>query len=120
MDISEDYVGTPLEIKRGLLNQNQKLKQQIEELSAKTAEMISSSADKLCGIYNLAKKRHQFSEVRRNAIRRRYVLLYSRWMDEKSAKSLEKEINGSDDVVMFYIGGRRGRQGYSAAYKAEK
>ena len=59
MDISEDYVGTPLEIKRGLLNQNQKLKQQIEELSAKTAEMISSSADKLCGIYNLAKKRHQ-------------------------------------------------------------
>ena len=33
MDISEDYVGTPLEIKRGLLNQNQKLKQQIEELT---------------------------------------------------------------------------------------
>ena len=25
------------------------------------------------------------------------------WMDEKSAKSLEKEINGSDDVVMFYM-----------------
>ncbi len=24
-------------------------------------------------------------------------------MDEKSAKSLEKEINGSDDVVMFYM-----------------
>lgn len=99
MDISEDYVGTPLEIKRGLLNQNQKLKQQIEELSAKTAEMISSSADKLCGIYNLAKKRHQFSEVRRNAIHGDMFFYIVGWMDEKSAKSLEKEINGSDDVV---------------------
>ena len=103
MDISEDYVGTPLEIKRGLLNQNQKLKQQIEELSAKTAEMISSSADKLCGIYNLAKKRHQFSEVRRNAIHGDMFFYIVGWMDEKSAKSLEKEINGSDDVVMFYM-----------------
>ena len=35
MDISEDYVGTPLEIKRGLLNQNQKLKQQIERTQCK-------------------------------------------------------------------------------------
>ena len=53
--------------------------------------------------YNLAKKRHQFSEVRRNAIHGDLFFYIVGWMDEKSAKSLEKEINGSDDVVMFYM-----------------
>ena len=111
MDISEDYVGTPLEIKRGLLNQNQKLKQQIEELSAKTAEMISSSADKLCGIYNLAKKRHQFSEVRRNAIHgeaKRYATKFKNtfmmvgWIPKSAEKSFSDTLTAIDGVSVDF------------------
>lgn len=101
--IDGEYVGTPYEIKQELVKKNQELKLRIEEISKKTAYMLSSLTDKLCGIYNLAKKRHQFAEVRRNAVHGDMFFYIVGWMDEKSASALEKEINASGDTVMFYI-----------------
>ncbi len=103
VDISREYVGTPYEIKQSLEKQNRELRAQIEENSKKTADMLSSIADKICGIYNLARKRHQFAEVRRNAIHGDMFFYVVGWMDEKSAKALEKEITASGDTVMFYM-----------------
>lgn len=103
VSISEDYIGTPNEIKQKLLKQNTQLRSEIEENSKKTAAMLESVAEKLNGIYNLAKKRHQFSEVRKNAVHGDMFFYVVGWMDEKSALALEKEINNSGDVVMIYI-----------------
>ncbi|MDY3972729.1 MAG: V-type ATPase 116kDa subunit family protein [Clostridia bacterium] len=102
VELSRELIGTPYEIKKQLVKQNQELKAQIEENSAKTAQMLSSNADRLCGIYNLAKKRSQFSEVRRNAVHGDMFFYIVGWMDEKHALALEKEVNESGDVVMFY------------------
>lgn len=101
--ISDEYVGTPYEIKQKLTKQNKELEQKIEENSKRTALMLSNSMDKLCGIYNLAKKRYQFAEVRRNAVHGDMFFYIVGWMDEKNAKKLEKEINDSGETVMFYI-----------------
>lgn len=102
-DLSGDYKGTPSEIKQELSRQNAELRQKIEENSASLAKMLSSVTDKLCSIYNLAKKRCQFSEIRRNAIHGDMFFYVVGWMDEKHAAALEKEINNSGDVVMVHI-----------------
>ncbi len=103
VDISGDYAGTPYEIKQQLTKENQQLNKEIEENSKKTAQMLSSVTKKLCGIYNLAKKRYQFSEIRRNAVHGDMFFYIVGWMNEKQALNLEKEINDSGDVVMFYV-----------------
>lgn len=103
MEIPRCYSGTAAEVKKWLTAENTELKNQIAEIGKKTADMLSSCEDRLCGIYNLAKKRHQFSEVRKNAIHGDMFFYVVGWMDEKSAKSLEKEIAKSGDTVMFYM-----------------
>ncbi|MCH5209950.1 MAG: hypothetical protein J1F01_03195 [Oscillospiraceae bacterium] len=103
VEISDDFTGTPYEIKQRLLMENKKLQEEIKENSEKTSKMLSTVTDKLCGIYNLAKKRHQFSEIRRNAVHGDMFFYVVGWMEAKDALKLEKEINASGDVVMFYI-----------------
>lgn len=103
VEIDCGYKGTPYEIKQEMLKENQRLKDQIEEISRKTADTLSSYADRLCGIYNLAKKRLQFSQVRRNAVHGDMFFYVVGWMEEKSALSLENEINDSGETVMFYV-----------------
>ena len=103
VEISDDFTGTPYEIKQRLLGENKKLQEEIKENSEKTSKMLSTVTDKLCGIYNLARKRHQFSEIRRNAVHGDMFFYVVGWMETKDALNLEKEINASGDIVMFYI-----------------
>ncbi len=100
--VTSEFPGTPRDIKKYLTAQNESLKQQIQELSQKTAKMLEDSQDKLSMIYNLAKKREQFAEIRRNAVHSDMFFYVVGWMEAKEADKLEKEINDSDDVVMFY------------------
>lgn len=100
--VTSEFPGTPRDIKKYLTAQNESLKQQIQELSQKTAKMLEDSQDKLSMIYNLAKKREQFAEIRRNAVHSDMFFYVVGWMEAKEADKLEKEINDSGDVVMFY------------------
>ena len=101
-DIDSGYSGTPYEIKQKLLKENQELRGKIAENSEKTAKMLSSHTNEINGIYNLAGKRRQFAQIRRNAARGDMFFYVVGWMDEKRADALEKEIADSGDVVMFY------------------
>ena len=100
--VTSEFPGTPREIKKFLTEQNETLNKQIQELSKKTAKMLEDSQDKLSMIYNLAKKREQFAEIRRNAVHSDMFFYVVGWMEAKEADKLEKEINDSGDVVMFY------------------
>ncbi len=100
--VTSEFPGTPREIKKFLTEQNGTLNKQIQELSKKTAKMLEDSQDKLSMIYNLAKKREQFAEIRRNAVHSDMFFYVVGWMEAKEADKLEKEINDSGDVVMFY------------------
>ncbi len=103
VDLPEDISGTPKEIKKRLTEENKALTAKIEENSRRIGELLSNAADELCGIYNLAKKRCQFSQIRRNAVHGDMFFYVVGWMETKAAYALEKEINASGDVVMFYI-----------------
>lgn len=104
VNIPADYSGTPREIRQQLIERVQEYKTEIEQLSEKTVSMLKSLADELCKIYNLAKKRHQFAEIRRNAVHSDAFFYIVGWMDAKQAAVLEKEIAASGDMVMFYAG----------------
>jgi V/A-type H+-transporting ATPase subunit I len=104
VNIPENYTGTPREIQQRLIAENEKYQNEIDELSKKTAQMLSDSVEELCRIYNLAKKRHQFAEVRRNAVHSDVFFYIVGWMEEKDAEKLEKEIANSGDIIMFYSG----------------
>ena len=99
--LDRTYSGAPDEIKRMLTNRNEALKGQITELSKKTAGIIADSKTELIGIYNLAKKRKQFSEIRRCAAHGEMFFYIVGWMEAKDAAKLEKEIGKSGDVVIF-------------------
>lgn len=100
--VTSEFPGTPREIKKHLLDENEKLKIKINELSEKTSKMLEASRDKLSMVYNLAKKREQFAEIRRNAIHSDMFFYIVGWMEAKEADKLEKEINAAEDNVMFY------------------
>ena len=100
--VTAEFPGTPRDIKKRLTEQNSELKERIKELSERTAKLLEDSQDKLSMIYNLAKKRSQFAEIRRNAVHSDMFFYVVGWMDAKSADALEKEISQSGDVVMFY------------------
>ena len=102
-ELPTSLTGTPLEIKKRLESENRALREELEANSKKTSDMLSDVTDKLSGIYNLAKKRCQFSRIRRNAVHGDMFFYVVGWMEAKKALALEKEINASEDVVMFYI-----------------
>ena len=99
--LDRSYAGTPAEIKRMLTNRNDALKKQITELSKKTADIISGSKTELVGIYNLAKKRKQFSEIRKSAAHGEKFFYIVGWMDAKTAEKLGKEIEKASDGILF-------------------
>lgn len=104
VNIPAGYTGTPLEIKLTLIKQNEEYKREIENISEKTSQILSNSVSRLRGIYNIAKKRHQFAQIRQNAVKSDVFFYVVGWMSAKDAAKLEKEISSSGDMVMFYSG----------------
>lgn len=102
IEIAGELEGTPAEIKEKLTLENEDLKKRLDEVSQKTSKSLSEMTEKLCGVYNLAKMRHQLSEIRRNAACSDAFFYVVGWMSVKDAKQLEKEITTSGDIVMFY------------------
>lgn len=100
--VPADYPGTPREIKKVLTEENEANQAKMNELSARTAKLLENSQDKLSMVYNLAKKREQFAEIRRNAVHSDMFFYIVGWMEEEEAKKLDAQINQSGDMVMFY------------------
>lgn len=100
--IPESWSGTPAHIRDELIKENEALKNEEAVLGKKMSETVSEYSDKLCGIYNLAKKRQQFSMIRQMAVHSDMFFYVVGWMDKKSAAALEKEIASSGEEVMMY------------------
>lgn len=101
--IDTKHTGIPYEIKKQLRSENEEYKRKKEELSQKTSGMLLDARMTLSGIYNLARKRSQFDEIRRNAVHSDMFFYVVGWMEASEAKKLEKEISQSDDVVIMYF-----------------
>ena len=102
ISLPKDISGTPADIQSALTTRNVELQELLRQSSKRRAESLSNQTEKLCAVYNLAKLRVQLSEIRRNAAHGDTFFYVVGWMPYKAAKSLEKEITSSGDIVMFY------------------
>lgn len=102
--IPENYTQKPSQIKAQLENANKSYAAEIKEISDNVSKTLSESVDRVQRIYNLAKKRHQFAIIRQNAVKSDVFFYVVGWTSEKEARTIEKEIETSGDVVMFYAG----------------
>lgn len=101
--IPKTYTGTPKEIKKHLIEENEGFKREQEKIAEDTSRIVESSVEEICAIYNFAKKREQFATVRRMAVHSDVFFYVVAWMPEKEAASLEREIEKSGDTVMVYV-----------------
>lgn len=101
-DIPNKYKGTPKEIKKQLIEKNQKLQEEMDALAAQTREILAGFSEKLYAIYQLAQKRQQFADVRKNAVHSQEFFYLIGWMPVRQAAKLEKEIDKDPGIVLFY------------------
>ncbi len=104
VNIPADYEGTPKQIQARLKRENEEYKREAEDITERTARLLSDSVAEVRSIYNLARKRHKLAEIRRNAVHSDVFFYIVGWMSEKDALKLEKEIAAAGDTVMFYSG----------------
>ncbi len=102
VEIPENYTGSPDDIFERLTDSNEELMRKIKKNSEKTAKLIESSKQELCKIQNLARRRQNFSNIRKKAMHSKSFFFIVGWMDEKGANKLEKEITASNDALIFY------------------
>lgn len=101
--ITDKYTGTPAEMKEQVIARNKELEEKITVIGEKTREAASDMTERLQGVYNLAKKRCQLSEIRRNAAKGRELFYIIGWMSANDARSLEKEVEKERGGVMLHI-----------------
>lgn len=102
VEIPSGFQGIPQEIYEGLLLKNKQLEEELKKNRETTAKLLSSSREKLSKISNLAKKRQNFSEIKKKAIHSRLMFFLVGWVDDKTAAELECDISNSDGSVLFY------------------
>ncbi len=94
--------GNPAQIAEALKKRNDDIAVKAKELERKTSDILEEYKPKLMDVYNTAKRRQKFSEVRDKAAHSADYFYIVGWMAEKDAKKMEKEADNDSDILLFY------------------
>lgn len=100
--LPDNLSGTPQDMMAELDKQNENLAEQISVLGDSTKQIIAGCEDKIIAVYNTARKRQKFNEVRAMAVHSSDFFYIVGWMSEKDAKALDKRMADDDAIVMCY------------------
>ena len=103
VEIPSEFDGTPKQVYDILAEENKRIEAGIKDNRSRIAEIITNSREELCAVLNLAKRRRQFSEIKRKAAHTDLVFFVSGWMEKKDAQALEKEIAKEKGDVMIFV-----------------
>ena len=103
VEIPSEYDGTPKQVYDILAEETKRIEEGIKDNRGRIKEIIANSKDELCAVLNLAKRRRQFSEIKRKAAHTNLLFFVSGWMEKRDAEALEKEISGEKGEVMIFI-----------------
>ncbi len=102
VEIPLDFEGTPKHLHDRLSQDNEQLGEKISKSRTVVEKLVQGEEKELCAVYNLAKKRRQFSEIKRNAMHTDLLFFVAGWMERSDADKLEKEIAKEKGEVMFF------------------
>ncbi len=94
--------GNPAEISAALEERNHVIEEEIKAIKISTSEIIEEYREKLLDIYDTAKKRQTFAQVRALAAHSNDYFYIVGWMAEKESEKLEKRIEKDKDILLFY------------------
>lgn len=100
VNIPEELRGVPKDIRDNLIKENEKITKEKQQISEKTHEILKLYYDKICRIYEIAKRRQLFTEIRKNAVHSEEFFYIVGWMSKKDAKLLEEKIKVENDIVL--------------------
>lgn len=102
VEIALEFEGTPKHLHDRLSAENERLGKEISGSRSRNEELVKSKKTELCAIYTLARKRAQFSEIKRHAMHTDLLFFVAGWMERSDADKLEKEIAKERGDVMFF------------------
>lgn len=94
--------GNPYEISESLKKQNEEIRSAVKHIEEETSEILETYKMKLLDVYQTAKRRQKFSDVRDKAAHSADYFYIVGWMAKKDAKKMEKEIDNDENIMIFY------------------
>lgn len=94
--------GNPYEISESLKKQNEEIRRAVKHIEEETSEILETYKMKLLDVYQTAKRRQKFSDVRDKAAHSADYFYIVGWMAKKDAKKMEKEIDNDENIMIFY------------------
>lgn len=102
VEIPNTFEGTPKEISKNIEKQLALLEAEKQGESEKVREILKDSQDTLISVYNVAKKKQEFTEVRKKAAHSKEFFYIVGWMSTRDARDLEKALKKEPGVILFY------------------
>lgn len=94
--------GSPREMQKQLMEDMDKEFKRLDEMGAASRARLAGSTDEVMRIYNIARQRQMYADVRKKAAHSKDFFYIVGWMPADEAARLEKDIKRDKQVVLFY------------------
>ena len=102
IEIPKNLKGSPEEMRRQLMDNMDTEFKKLDEMGEISRKRLSDSTSEVMRIYNIARQRQMYAEVRKKAAHSKDFFYIVGWMPSDEAERLEKDISVDKRGVLFY------------------
>lgn len=102
IELPKGLKGTPKKMQDQLISQMNGYFDKLNENSKVSRQRLASCTDEVMRIYNIARQRQMYADVRKKAAHSKEFFYIVGWMEAKEAKQLEQDINRDGMEILIY------------------
>lgn len=102
IDIPKNLKGSPKEMQRQLMEKMDQEFKKLDKMGEISRKRLSDSTQEVMRIYNIARQRQMYADVRKKAAHSKDFFYIVGWMPSDEASRLEKDISADKQEVLFY------------------
>ena len=102
IDIPKNVKGSPKEMQRQLMEKMDQEFKKLDKMGEISRKRLSDSTQEVMRIYNIARQRQMYADVRKKAAHSKDFFYIVGWMPSDEASRLEKDISRDKQEVLFY------------------
>lgn len=102
IDIPKNLKGSPKEMQRQLMEKMDQEFKKLDKMGEISRKRLSDSTQEVMRIYNIARQRQMYADVRKKAAHSKDFFYIVGWMPSDEARRLEKDISRDKQEVLFY------------------